>query len=1198
MPSALPLIDERQRLAALYGSGLIGAPDDSSFDDLTSLASSLLDAPIAAITLVDADRAWIKSGVGVGVGAMNRDASFSALTILGDSPLIVPDTAADPRTRQNPFVTGEPHVRFYAGAPIRTPQGHAVGALAILGFQPRTLSDAQINLLQTLARQAASLIELAHARRLLAEQAAPPGGERAPGASGDATEVTRRAIAENELRQSERFSKAILDSMPHHICVLDHGGTITATNLAWERFAATGMPRRWGDVAIACGVGPNYLDVCDAAAPSCPDARRAAAGVRGVLGGALEHFHMEYLCPTPVEDLWFEMTVTPLSPGLGADRGKPGAVIVHTDITQKKQSELKLLASEARHRLALDAARMGTWRHDLLTGQIHADDRCRTLWGWAAAIGTPRTLLQSIHPDDRQRIASWIAEPNQSPEGAGTQSVEYRTLPPDGTARWLACNAQVLLEQTADGKPRASTRIGTVVDVTASKQAAELIRLNTVRMAAAQRVAGLGVWEWDCAESVWWSDEMYRMYGRDPAAFKPTLAGFISHVPDAERRHVGDMIEGAMESDAPYRFEHRIIRADGAIRLLYTDGLVERGADGKPVRMWGVCRDVTEARHIEESLRAAERRLRDLADAIPQIVWSATADGALDHLNARAYEYCGVKVDELTGWSWKALLHPDDVAGTLATWPRPSNPARRGTWSSACAARTARIAGTSAARSPAAAPMARSRAGMAPARTWRTRSASRRRCASHERSRTLFDRIPTPMFVYDCQTLQYVAVNDAAVAEYGYSREEFLSMTIMDIRTERDAVALREALSRSSGAYEKRGVWRHRKKDGSVIHVEVTAHNLDLDGRPACICLAADVTDRLRAETQTRESNERFHLVARATSDAVWDWDIAADVVWWSDKITNLFGYPAGDVEPRLEWWASRVHPDDHDRIRASVTAAYRGPDQYWSGEYRFRRADGSYVNIFDRAYVTRAPDGRATRMVGAMMDITDRKHAEYLLMRQNRVLERIAKGDPLAVALDEIVDFVEERLPGSLCSLLKLDPREQRLRFAAGRSIPEAFHTAIDGVRIGPRRGSCGTAVFRGEPVIVSDIATDPLWSDARDVALANGLRSCWSVPIFASDQRTLGAFAVYRAAPASPGPEFGGVMATAAHLAGVAIEREQSLRPCAKARNGFGSPCRRPRWGSGNSTPRPAAFTGPKAFIRSSGSPPVISRTATWMP
>ena len=171
-----------------------------------------------------------------------------------------------------------------------------------------------------------------------------------------------------------------------------------------------------------------------------------------------------------------------------------------------------------------------------------------------------------------------------------------------------------------------------------------------------------------------------------------------------------------------------------------------------------------------------------------------------------------------------------------------------------------------------------------------------------------------------------------------------------------------------------------------------------------------------------------------------------------------------------------------------------------------------------------------------------ERKWAEALLTGEKRLLEMIARGNSLSVILDALCRLVEELSNDSLCSILLLDPDGNRLWHGAAPSLPRSYTDAIDGAFIGPVAGSCGTAAYRNEPVIVSDIAHDPLWTDYRDLVLPHGLRACWSTPIRASAGRVLGTFAIYSREPRSPTPQQQNMIEQITDLASIAIERKRA--------------------------------------------------------
>ncbi|MGH8641525.1 MAG: response regulator, partial [Burkholderiales bacterium] len=169
------------------------------------------------------------------------------------------------------------------------------------------------------------------------------------------------------------------------------------------------------------------------------------------------------------------------------------------------------------------------------------------------------------------------------------------------------------------------------------------------------------------------------------------------------------------------------------------------------------------------------------------------------------------------------------------------------------------------------------------------------------------------------------------------------------------------------------------------------------------------------------------------------------------------------------------------------------------------------------------------------------RRRMELWRDRQNRILELVAAGAPLTDALGGLMLAVESQAPGMLCSILLPDGEGARLRTGAAPSLPEPYNRAVDGVAIGPSEGSCGTAAYRREQVIVADIASDPLWAEYRGLAAQHGLRACWSTPILSRPGDLLGTFANYFREPRGPAPGELELVASAAHIARIALEKRR---------------------------------------------------------
>ena len=176
--------------------------------------------------------------------------------------------------------------------------------------------------------------------------------------------------------------------------------------------------------------------------------------------------------------------------------------------------------------------------------------------------------------------------------------------------------------------------------------------------------------------------------------------------------------------------------------------------------------------------------------------------------------------------------------------------------------------------------------------------------------------------------------------------------------------------------------------------------------------------------------------------------------------------------------------------------------------------------------------------------DVTEAQLAGQRLAAEKRLLEMISTGKPLTEVLDALTREVEGLSPEMKCSVLLLDQDGVHMRHASAPSLPEAYCNAIDGLPIGDRVGSCGTSMFRGETVIVTDIADDPLWEDYRAIAAAHDLRACWSVPIRSSSGQVLGCFAAYFRLPRTSNGQEIELLESGRHIAGVAIDRDRAVQ------------------------------------------------------
>lgn len=254
--------------------------------------------------------------------------------------------------------------------------------------------------------------------------------------------------------------------------------------------------------------------------------------------------------------------------------------------------------------------------------------------------------------------------------------------------------------------------------------------------------------------------------------------------------------------------------------------------------------------------------------------------------------------------------------------------------------------------------------------------------------------------------------------------------------------------------------------------------------------------------------------------------------------------YTGLSMEEAQGWgWQAAVYPDDLPRLLAIWGEVLRSgaPGELVA---RLRRFDGELRWFLFRAIPLFDHAGRLIKWYGQTTDIDEQKRAEALLAGENHLLEMIAKGSPLTLTLEALCRLVEETAKGSLCGIVLIDTSGTRLQHGAAPSLPASYNDAIHGRPVGTDSGPCATAAHLKQQVIVADITSDTRWEDYGwcPLALAHGLRACWSTPIVSSDGTVSGVFALYSPTPGGPTPDMQRVIAQMTHLAAVAIDRRRT--------------------------------------------------------
>jgi PAS domain S-box-containing protein len=298
---------------------------------------------------------------------------------------------------------------------------------------------------------------------------------------------------------------------------------------------------------------------------------------------------------------------------------------------------------------------------------------------------------------------------------------------------------------------------------------------------------------------------------------------------------------------------------------------------------------------------------------------------------------------------------------------------------------------------------------------------------------------------------------------------------------------------------------------------------------------AAEQAARAAAE----ESEKSFRALVDTVDAIVLDADAQTfQVIFVNQRAETILGYPREEWYRQPDFWANHVHPDDRESASTLCSKAIaEGRDHVM--EYRMVAADGRVLWMQDMVRVLDGPAGARRQLRSVMVDITHRKFGDALLAGEREILRLIASGAPLVGVLTGVCRLIESMRPDLLASIVLVEAG--RLRHGAAPSLPPAFVETINGIAIGPSVGSCGTAAHRKEVVVVSDIATDPLWEGFSDLALSHGLRACWSAPVLDGAGEVMATSALYRRVPGAPSPDEIELVIRATHLTRIVVERDR---------------------------------------------------------
>ncbi|GAB4482888.1 MAG: hypothetical protein Kow0088_25940 [Anaerolineales bacterium] len=377
---------------------------------------------------------------------------------------------------------------------------------------------------------------------------------------------------------------------------------------------------------------------------------------------------------------------------------------------------------------------------------------------------------------------------------------------------------------------------------------------------------------------------------------------------------------------------------------------------------------------------------------------------------------------------------------------------------------------------------------------------------SERQYRILFENNPLPMWIYDLESLSFLAVNEAAQQKYGYSHKEFLHLTLKDIRPPEDIPRLLEDVANTSAALNFAGEWRHRKKDGTIFPVEIISHVIDYQGRAARLVTAIDLSEKKRAEEALRLSEERYHAISEMISDYAYAFRVEEDGSlvreWLAGNFEQITGYTPEESQAR-GGWQTLIYPPDMPIAMQRFKRLLSGESDI--SEFRILRKDGRMRWLRDHGKpIWDYQAGRVVRIYGAAQDITERKQRELELQALALIGQTVGVESDFERLAERLIQATLPAVPsaqkGSLA--IAVDPTHLKVIALVGYQDP-----SVRGMTYSTEWGYAGRCFRLRKPLLITDIQQDEILSRngaAAPIEEVRQLRSAVVAPLLIHDNVT----------------------------------------------------------------------------------------------
>lgn len=765
-------------------------------------------------------------------------------------------------------------------------------------------------------------------------------------------DITDKYRIEKELKENHELYKNLIDTLPEAVYTCDAQGYIQLYNKAsvklWGREPVVGKD-------LWCGSWKIFnSDGTDLSPDSCPMALTLREGMP-VHG-------KEIIVQRPDES--YRHVLPYPSPLFNSHGELIGAVNMLLDITDKKEKEILTQKTEEKYRHLVEQAGDAIIIYTF-DGTIHEFNKsCYTMLGYLKEEFTKLSLTDILVED------IIVNQNNYAAILSGDTKTIYRILKcKDGSH----IQAELTVKMLPDGKAIAFAR-----DITERKKAEKELLYSNLRLEHGEKLAKIGSWQRDpLSNKRYWSKNMFHLFGLEPADNPPEFDEYLACIHPDDREMVAERLQKIAQGQELPNYEYRTNPERGPVRHLYGTLFYEKDTPGTIINYSGCVLDITDRKENENTIRESEIFTRSILASIRSQIAVVDENGLILEVNDAWTDFSmknnGMKLEKTgKGSNYLTVCHKAADGGDIiaakvvagfiqvskneipffeAVYPCHSPDSER--WFQLTITKFVGESGKAVMK----------HTDITDLQKASKEAADYKNALSQSSILAITDQKGIIRDVNEnfCNISQYTASEligkDHRMVNSGQHPKSFMKKLWSTIGNGK--------------------IWRgeicNKAKDGSLYWVDTTiVPFLNEKRKPfQYIVIRSDITKRKIAETLMRNAIDRYDILAQATSDTIWDWDIVNNTMLYNDGITKMFGYNESDIKNVVEWWNEKLHADDFKKVTELLDDIFENSLQKFQLTYRFRCADGSYKHIFDRAYVLFDENGKPIRMIGAMQDIT-----------------------------------------------------------------------------------------------------------------------------------------------------------------------------------------------------------------------------------